>query len=279
MAKRGNGEGSIYQRSDGKWCGSISIGWTDDGKLKRRTIYGKTRKEVADKITMLKNDHILGRSIEPTKINVAEHFNNWLQQKKLHNRPGTWARDESHIRNHIIPYLGRIKLVTLSHSNITAFYLYLQEETELSQRTIYDIATILRAGLKDAVNKQLIYQSPAELIPKPKKGVKEARFLDQEEINRFLYAAKGERLEDLFVLMLNTGLRPGEGIREEHRVPEQRQAGRHVADDLRRRLRRPLLADDGQPPVASDRPRMAGPGPAVHEELRADHQPQAAPTG
>lgn len=212
MAKRGHGEGSIYKRSDGLWVGSISLGHDAEGKRVRHTFYGNTRKEVAAKITDLQAKQTQGIFITPTRTTVGQHFKDWLQQKKLHTRPGTWHRDESHINNHILPALGHLQLNKLSHRDIVDFYLYLQEETELAERTIYDIATILRAGLKDAVNKQLIYHSPADKIPKPKKGTKEARFMDQTEISRFLKALKGDRLENYFVLMLHTGLRPGEAL-------------------------------------------------------------------
>ena len=46
MAKRGNGAGSVYHRkSDNKWVGSISL---ENGK--RKVFYGKTQKEVQDKV-------------------------------------------------------------------------------------------------------------------------------------------------------------------------------------------------------------------------------------
>src|SRR5712692_8680236 len=43
--QRGHGEGSIYQRKDGRWAASISL---EGGK--RKTFYGKTRKEVQEKL-------------------------------------------------------------------------------------------------------------------------------------------------------------------------------------------------------------------------------------
>ena len=45
MARRGHGEGSIYLRKDGRWAASISL---DGGK--RKTFYGKTRKEVQEQL-------------------------------------------------------------------------------------------------------------------------------------------------------------------------------------------------------------------------------------
>jgi integrase len=50
--RRGPGEGSIYQRADGQWVGAVDLGWKD-GKRKRKVIYGKTRREVAGRMTVL----------------------------------------------------------------------------------------------------------------------------------------------------------------------------------------------------------------------------------
>lgn len=40
MKRRGNGEGSIYRRSDGKWCATLAVGYDQNGKRKRRYLYG-----------------------------------------------------------------------------------------------------------------------------------------------------------------------------------------------------------------------------------------------
>lgn len=45
MSRRANGEGSIYKRSDGRWCATVSV---DGGK--RKSFYGNTRHDVARKL-------------------------------------------------------------------------------------------------------------------------------------------------------------------------------------------------------------------------------------
>ncbi len=45
MARRANGEGSIFKRKDGTWSAELSYR-DDHGALKRRTVYGKTQAEV-----------------------------------------------------------------------------------------------------------------------------------------------------------------------------------------------------------------------------------------
>ena len=52
MAKRrGRNEGSIYERNDGRWAGSVDLGFID-GKRVRKTFYGSTRNAVASKLNV-----------------------------------------------------------------------------------------------------------------------------------------------------------------------------------------------------------------------------------
>jgi integrase len=59
MARRGHGEGSIFQRKDGRWVGTLNLGW-QDGKRARKSFYGRTRREVAEALTKAQRDAQLG---------------------------------------------------------------------------------------------------------------------------------------------------------------------------------------------------------------------------
>ena len=64
--KRGNGEGTIYQRqSDGKWCASVSI---DGGR--RKVLYGKTRQEVARKLAAALRDVQMGMPLPGDRLTL-----------------------------------------------------------------------------------------------------------------------------------------------------------------------------------------------------------------
>src|SRR5690606_11794282 len=84
---------------------------------------------------------------------------------------------------------------------------------ELSQRYIYDINCTLRSCLESAIQPRgpLIYNAAKLAEPVPK-GKRKVRFLVHDEVADFLRAAKGERYEHLFALMIATGLRPGEAL-------------------------------------------------------------------
>ena len=60
--KRGNGEGSIYRKADGRWVTQYTAE-TAQG-TKRKTLYGKTRREVAEKlrVTLSEKDAVKSRS-------------------------------------------------------------------------------------------------------------------------------------------------------------------------------------------------------------------------
>lgn len=71
---RGHNEGSIYQRkTDGYWCASISVGRDATGRLKRRMIYSKTRKEVQDALARVLKDAQYGLPIDPTRQTVGDY--------------------------------------------------------------------------------------------------------------------------------------------------------------------------------------------------------------
>ena len=70
MARRGHGEGSIYQRKDGRWAGSITL----EGR-KRKTFYGKTRKEVQEQLKTALYEQQHGKLATGPKQTVEQYFN------------------------------------------------------------------------------------------------------------------------------------------------------------------------------------------------------------
>lgn len=59
----------------------------------------------------------------------------------------------------------------------------------------------------------LISTNPMDAVDPPQGGqVRPSKAWTPEEVTRFLEAAQGHRLYALFVLMLSTGLRPGEAL-------------------------------------------------------------------
>src|SRR5919112_6268228 len=102
--KRGRGEGSIYRRKDGRWVGQYEVGG------KRRYVYGKTRKEVATKLTKAVADGNGGLIFDSDHLTVAQYLDRWLDSIRDTVRESTWVRHEINVRVHVKPALGRVRL-------------------------------------------------------------------------------------------------------------------------------------------------------------------------
>ncbi|HEX8859184.1 MAG TPA: N-terminal phage integrase SAM-like domain-containing protein [Actinomycetes bacterium] len=110
--RRGHGEEAIYPRKDGRWAGAVELGWRD-GTRQRKTVYGKTRKEVAEKMHKLLRDHREREIQADERMTVEKYLKDWLQTMEAAVRPRTWRRYEELIRLHAIPHIGRIRLSRL----------------------------------------------------------------------------------------------------------------------------------------------------------------------
>lgn len=203
-----HGTGSIYEIEPGLFRGQISLGYDANGKRVRPSFYGKTKKEVQEQMDKAKRDFQLGLYVDADKITVAEHIEDYMRVKKPDIEPATY-RKYKYFFSKIRPVLGGLRLRQLTYQRLNLFWEHLDEQG-LGRNTIAGIATFLRSCLNDAVAKKLIPHNPAQLAAKRTPKYDEARFLNQEEIAAFLAAAEGERLEDLFIALLHTGLRPGE---------------------------------------------------------------------
>src|SRR5581483_11189652 len=77
--RRGRGEGSVFQRADGRWVGSVGLGYGGDGKRKRRTVYGATKQEVVEKLDQLRGDARAGTLPDAGGLTVGQLLDRWLQ--------------------------------------------------------------------------------------------------------------------------------------------------------------------------------------------------------
>ena len=76
MGKRGNGEGTISRRKNGGWMAQYYV-HTVAGR-KRKTLYGKTRKDVAKMLARAMADRDGGLIFDAGKMTVGEYLDRWL---------------------------------------------------------------------------------------------------------------------------------------------------------------------------------------------------------
>ena len=182
-SKRGRGEGSIYKRDNGRWEGSITIGYDENGKQKRRTVSGKTRADVRDKLDEIKRQLSMG-TFSGTQLTVKQYLQQWLDVKKLDVKPRSHEFYKTYIRLYIEPRIGRVQLSKLTPLQVQSMM------TEVAEATSKDAAnkarTVLTAALKQAVSLGLIPRNPADAVPKFKYEPKEIVLWTPQQVRTFL---------------------------------------------------------------------------------------------
>ena len=208
MGRRGNGEGTISRRKDGRWEARYYVP-TMNG-TKRKTIYGKTQAEVRDKLTKALSDRIDGIVYDDENMTVGEYLNMWLKGSVYGSvRQSTYDRDTNLVHNHIKPLLGSLKLKKLNSAHIQSFYRD-RLDTGLSASTVHKMHDILRHGLAQAVDWHLSPRNVADVVKPPRPVAKEMVALSTDDTRRLLDAAAEDRLEALYKLAVHTGMRQGE---------------------------------------------------------------------
>lgn len=208
--KRSNGEGSIYQRADGKWTGKISLGYDPaTHKRLRKVVYGRTKQDVRAKLTELLSKTDRGVTVNTRSQSVASFLNHWLNDVAKHKvRPSTYRSYEQIVRNHLIPGLGTYSLDKLTPQVIQKF-INAKAETGIS---VEHLRRVLRAALNQAMRWELIVRNPATLVSAPKKAKFEFQYLDVEQSRLFLEAVSNTPHETLFKVAIAVGLRLGEAL-------------------------------------------------------------------
>jgi integrase len=212
MAKRrGHGEGGIYQReSDGKWCASVDLGFVN-GKRRRKVIYGKTRKEVADKLKALHRDQAAGINLAPEQYTVEQFLNRWLDEVICHRRPRTQESYRGTVRLHIIPYVGTYKLQKLQPEHVQAMVNALVA-SGLGPRSVEYAALVLSRGLNQAKRWGYVARDAVEGVEFPSVKRRKIQPADEAQARALLDVVKGHRLEALYWVTLFLGLRRGEVV-------------------------------------------------------------------
>jgi integrase len=206
--KRGNGEGSITRRKDGLYIARYAV-QTPTGP-KRKTLYGKTRREVDEKLTKAKADRDGGLVLDADDLKLGEYLGLWLADSVRDTvRATTYERYEQMVRLHIRSLLGNVQLKNLTSAHVRGLHRQ-KLDAGLSPRTVQYVHVTLHKALKQAIADALIHRNATEADKPPQVRREELRPLTAEQVKILFEAAKGDRLEALYVLAITTGLRQGE---------------------------------------------------------------------
>jgi integrase len=211
MGKRGNGEGSIRKRQDGRWEGRYTAGVDPaTGKQVQRSVYGTTRKECAERLREKMDQAENGLYIASDKLLLSEWLHVYLWEiKRARLKQGTFAQYVYDVNTYVKgSELAAMKIKDVRRFHIQAFVDALGAAR--SAFVVRNVYGIIRNAFAEAEKRGAISVSYAMGVSLPQRKPKPTAILSIIDQRRFMDAVKGDRLEAAFIVALTTGIREGE---------------------------------------------------------------------
>jgi len=208
VSRRGNGEGSVYFEPDRqKWCTSVK---GPDGKRQRFRFDTKRAANRKLREALQAKDH--GLPIPSDRLLLRQYLADWLEQTiKPGRRKGTYLRYETAVRLHIVPVIGKAPVARLSPQDVQKLQTALLAKG-LGTNGIDLVRATLSGAMAQAVKWGLAVRNPVPLVDPPHEEEGEPKPLTPEQASALLGVARNHEFEQLFTVMLASGLRIGEAL-------------------------------------------------------------------
>ncbi|MFE6283111.1 tyrosine-type recombinase/integrase [Streptomyces sp. NPDC057877] len=230
---RANGDGTVYQRKDGRWEAAGYV-LAPGNTRKRVRVYGTTRKDAMAKLTEKIAASNRGLPVAAADSTVSAYLTYWLDGVAIHHlRENTYTRYAAAIRLHINPGLGARKLARLTTRDVRTLLDGLRTtcqccaqqqdmkrqrccaigqccEKRLSPLTVTYVHAVLKSALEHAVREDELPRNVARNVKTATPRPRRFQPFTTAEARQFLHRASKDRLHALYELALRTGLRKGE---------------------------------------------------------------------
>jgi integrase len=300
-SRNANGTGSIRKKTVVRkgvtyafWEARYTAGTNPGtGKPIRKSITGKTQKDVAERLKEATHALDDGTYIEPSKMTVSQWLETWIDECMADKKYGTVSVYKTQVNTHIKPSLGAIKLSELTSGDIQSFYNELSRNghkstkkvkgqtvvtySPLSPKSVHNVHVILFNALATATARGLIIRNPCDLkanrISLPRNMSDEIHPLTDDEVKDFLKIVDTDEYGDLFKVLLFTGMRVSEALGltwDDISFPLE-------TIMLHKQLQKRPAADGGfvYVPLKNDKPRKVKPSDFVFQVLKERKVKQA----
>ena len=217
MARRGE---NIYKRKDGRWEARAIKGYNEQGKAVYAYFYGRSYREAKDRMFMalpyVEYEPMQDCQKAGNAICFGVILDNWLDISKAKLKESSYAKYHNLVHNHIKPSLGKHLLSGINNTEINRLVLEKLKQGKhgskgLSEKTVKDILTIVKAALRYAKDESLLADINIK-VTLPKKRPKDMRILSTDEqtvLEKFLCTDMDESKLGIYLCMY-TGVRIGE---------------------------------------------------------------------
>ncbi len=206
MARRAWGEGTIHRRKDGLFEGKVSLGIVD-GKRVRKTIYGQSRREVAEALRDLK----LRFQGADFTVTVGEYLTDWLEAGREHHKwaLNTYRLRETLVRNHLLPYIGARRLQDIDVRDIKSLlqrWIENGTSSSVKAKAFKTLSGVLNAAFRE----EIIYRNPCAFVVPPKHRRAPVPLLTVDQTKRLMSEAEPLWLRTIITVAIMTAFREGE---------------------------------------------------------------------
>lgn len=212
--KRGNGEGCIYYSEKlGRWVGQFTAGYKEDGKINRKTVYGKTRREVSEKIIKKQHEVNSNAFIDKDNTTLKTLINLIIEEQFKANKitPATYKR-----KMETAKIISKMKIADMPVQKITIQDLNndLLTVTNYANSVIDKICSLIISGFDKAVLLNIITSNIFRLkgaVLKPKSNLVDEQvdaFTIEEQKLFLTELEKGyDKYTNIFYIAIFTGMR------------------------------------------------------------------------
>ena len=209
--RRPKGTGSIfYIESRKRYAGQILVD-VGNGNEKKKTVYGRTKTEVANRLKELERKSAAGEYIVKDKTNLYDFIEAMIEDQKAMNeiRPSTADR-----KLETLKMLSPLTDMTIQDITEDSVRDYFKTKLHYSQSVIEKLHQLLNWAFKKALRKEIITENPLTefRVPKSKKPTVKVRGLTIKEQAKLLDHLKNNcvRYSEIMLISMFTGMRCGE---------------------------------------------------------------------
>lgn len=258
MSKRGHGEGSITERSKGKW----RVRYRFNGKRHSEEVIG-SRDDARRALVARLSAKDEGELVAPDRLTVGQWIEHWLKigAPGRRGKVGTLRTIERYaqlLNTHVVPTLSDVRIQKVKATEIER--LYASKKDAMAPTTLHHVHAVFSACLSAAVRAKKLTTSPmAELLSTPSAGTENHGIaLDEAELKRLVDGFRTSSLFPIVAVAAYTGMRRNEilalrwsdfdaasRVIHVRRAIEQTKAGRSFKPPKTKRGVRDIVVDEG----------------------------------
>jgi hypothetical protein len=159
-SRKNNGDGSVFQRADGRWVAKLQVGVKTNGKADIRTRYAKTEAEAKRKLKEMKKTAYRETPEQRRKQTVEKYILDWFPRYKKGLKPASYDRQENSIHHQIVPFFGQYQIHSVVPSDVKDLMNRLQYEKGYAYSTVKKAYDTLNECFRQAVEDGLLERNP-----------------------------------------------------------------------------------------------------------------------